>query len=72
MAELAEGLAGEETQEDCGAGDVAEEGAGLVQEIGAATLGHDVPFLTEIALTKHSGKDFFHVGVLCRIIEREV
>ena len=72
MAELAEGLAGEETQEDCCAGDVAEEGADLVQKVGAATLGHDISFLAEVALGEDSGEDFFHTGVLCRIIEREV
>ena len=55
MAELAEGLAGEETQEDCCAGDVADEGADLVQEIGAATLGHDISFLAEVALGEDSG-----------------
>lgn len=49
MAELAEGLTGEEAQEDCCAGDVADEGADLVQEIGAATLGHDISFLAEVA-----------------------
>ena len=60
MAELAEGLTGEEAQEDCCAGNVADERTDLVQEVGAATLGHDISFLAEVALGEDSGEDFFH------------